>query len=206
MQNSFDGSNPTKMPFDLLISKIRAQVELDSASETLLRSKLGYKKIRRRQFFLQEGEINRHASFCLSGCLRLYAVDKNGFEHILQFAPAGWWIGDMSSFLRQSPATLNIDAVFDSELALLPKAELNLLYEKIPQLEHFFRLLAENAIAAYQHRLTSNLSLSAKERYLGFCSLYPSLIQEPPQKLIASYIGVTPEFLSKMLKQPMNGQ
>ena len=107
----------------------------------------------------------------------------------------------MYSFIKKQPGTLYIDAVDNSEMLLLVKDDLEQLYADIPKLERFFRIIAENALAAYQHRLVDNLSLSAKERYANFCQLYPSLIECLPQKLVAAYIGVTPEFLSKMLNQ-----
>ena len=120
---------------------------------------------------------------------------------MLQFAPPGWWIGDIQSIITQEPGTLYIDAVEDSEVLLLFKKDLEKIYTTVPKLERFLRILAENALATYQHRLIGNLSLSAKERYENFCRLYPSLIQCLPQKQVAAYIGVTPEFLSKMLNQ-----
>ena len=120
---------------------------------------------------------------------------------MLQFFAPGWWIGDIQSIITQEPGTLYIDAVEDSEVLLLFKKDLEKIYTTVPKLERFFRILAENALATYQHRLIGNLSLSAKERYENFCRLYPSLIQCLPQKQVAAYIGVTPEFLSKMLNQ-----
>ena len=126
-------------------------------------------------------------------------IDKNGFEHILQFAPSGWWIGDMQSMIKQEPGMLYIDAVDDTEIILVQKTDLQDIYATIPKLERFFRILAENALATYQHRLIDNLSLPAIERYQNFCRQYPSLTEILPQKQVAAYIGVTPEFLSKML-------
>jgi CRP-like cAMP-binding protein len=105
----------------------------------------------------------------------------------------------MRSWIEQQPGTLYIDAIDASEILTLLKSDIDELYASIPKLERFFRILAENALAAYQHRLIDNLSLSAMERYNNFCRLYPSLIEHLPQKQVAAYIGVTPEFLSKML-------
>jgi len=189
------------MNSDLLLDSVSKHISLTREEQDKLSSQLTFKKVKRKHFLLQEGEINRNAIFVTSGVLRLYSIDKNGFEHILQFAPPGWWIGDLTSFLRQQPANLNVDAVDDSEVLLLSRPNLEMLYETIPKLERFFRILAENALANYQQRLVNNLSLSAKERYDNFCKLYPSLIQCLPQKQVAAYIGVTPEFLSKMLSQ-----
>ena len=189
------------MNHDLLLKNIAKHISLTKEEEEHILSLLKNKKVKRKQFLFQEGETHKHAVFVIEGCLRSYSIDKNGFEHILQFAPPGWWIGDMRSLITQQPGTLYIDAVDDSEIVMLLKSDLENLYAKIPKLERFFRILAENALATYQHRLIDSLSLSAKERYDNFCQLYPSLIQCLPQKQIAAYIGVTPEFLSKMLNQ-----
>lgn len=147
----------------------------------------------------------KHYVFVEQGCLRSYSVDDNGFEHILQFAPPGWWISDMRSLLQQTPASLNVDAVDDSEVVLISVTDMEKLYDTVPVLNRFFRMLSERALAAQQHRVIDSLSLSAKERYNNFCRQYPSLITCLPQKYVASYIGITPEFLSKMLKQPVKG-
>jgi CRP/FNR family transcriptional regulator, anaerobic regulatory protein len=186
---------------EILLQNINKHIILSQEEEEQLIALLKPKKLRKKQFFLQEGDIQKHAVFVTAGCLRGYTVDKNGFEHVLQFAPAGWWIGDLRSITTQQPGILNIDAIDDSEMILLLRSDLEILYAAIPKLERFFRILAENSLATYQHRLIDNLSLSAMERYNNFCGLYPSLIEYLPQKQIAAYIGVTPEFLSKMLSQ-----
>lgn len=186
---------------DLLLKNIAKHINLSKEEEEHLVALLKNKKVKRKQFLFQEGDTHKHAVFVTEGCLRSYSIDKNGFEHILQFAPPGWWIGDMHSLITQQPGTLYIDAVDDSEIVMLLKTDLEKLYAEIPKLERFFRILAENALAAYQHRLIDSLGLSAKGRYDNFCRLYPSLIQCLPQKQVAAYIGVTPEFLSKMLNQ-----
>ncbi len=189
------------MEYDLLLEHIARHIPLTQEETAYFTALLTYKKIKRKQFLLQEGDVNRYACFVTDGCLRSYSIDKNGFEHVLQFAPPGWWIGDMQSFIAQEPATLHIDAIDDSTVLLLLKSDLDKLYKEVPSFERFFRILAEKSLATYQHRLINNLSLSARERYENFCQLYPSLIQCLPQKQIAAYIGVTPEFLSKMLSQ-----
>lgn len=189
------------MNHELLLQNIAKHINLATEEETYFISLLQHKKIKRRQYLFHEGDINKFQVFVVEGCLRSYSIDKNGFEHVLQFAPPGWWIGDMASFLKQQPGTLYIDAIEDTEVVLLYKSDLENLYSTVPKFERFFRILAENALATYQHRLINNLSLPAKERYENFCRLYPSLIQRLPQKQIAAYIGVTPEFLSKMLSQ-----
>ncbi|MEJ0101142.1 MAG: Crp/Fnr family transcriptional regulator [Bacteroidota bacterium] len=187
------------MTDSLVIQNIAKHITLTKQEEDHFLSVTKNKKIKKKQFLSQEGDISKGPVFVVAGILRSYTVDKNGFEHILQFAPHGWWIADMHSLITQQPGSLSIDAIDDSEILLLPKSELDKLYKDIPAFERFFRILAENALVTFQQRLMDNLSLSAKERYENFCRRYPSLIQCLPQKQVASYIGVTPEFLSKML-------
>jgi CRP-like cAMP-binding protein len=187
------------MDHSLLLSSIAKHVTLDKAEEDYLVSLLHYKKAKRKQFVLEEGDVSSKVVFVTSGCLRSYAVDKNGTEHVLQFAPAGWWIADMRSYINSEPARLNIDAIEDTEYLYFHKTDFEELNLKVPKFEHFNRILGQNAIATYQHRQIDNAIFAAMERYANFCQLYPSLIKTLPQKQVASYIGVTPEFLSKML-------
>jgi CRP-like cAMP-binding protein len=119
-------------------------------------------------------------------------------EHVLNFAPVGWWIADMYSLLSQKPGTLNIEALEDSDTLLLSKVNQEKLYHDIPKFERFFRIITENSLVSYQQRIIDNLSLPAEERYHNFCRRYPTLINTLPKKQIASYIGVTPEFFSRM--------
>jgi CRP-like cAMP-binding protein len=132
-------------------------------------------------------------------------VDESGWEHVLSFAPQGWWMADMYSLLSQKPGTLNIEAIEKTELLLLSKANQEILYQKVPKFERFFRIITENSLVAYQQRLMDNLSLTAEERYNNFCKRYPTLIHTLPKKDIATYIGVTPEFLSRMLNKMLKG-
>lgn len=188
----------------LLLEGIKKRVVLTPGDEEKILAVCTYRKVKKKRFVLQEGEVLKHMIFVEEGCLRSYSVDNNGFDHILQFAPPGWWISDMRSLLDQTPASINIDAVDDSAIVLIPQSDTEALFDAIPALDRFFRLLLERTLAVQQHRVIDALSLSAKERYNNFCKQYPSLISCLPQKYVAAYIGITPEFLSKMLKQPMN--
>ncbi len=189
-----------------LSKQLRLYIDPSPEAESFFHSLFRVRKLKRRQQLLQEGDVYTHSSYVVSGILRLYAIDKNGFEHIIQFAPSGWWIGDMNSLLHQQPGNLYIDAVEDSELLQISRQELEILLQRYPEFESYFRRLAENAVAAYQQRILSILSLPARERHLQFLQLYPNLAPRLPQKYIASYIGVTPEFLSKLLSQPASAK
>lgn len=190
----------------LLLQSISKYIQLTTEEENFFLSLLQTKKIKKKQFVLQEADISNSVKFVLSGLLKLYSVDKNGFEHIIQFAPKGWWVGDLQSYQKQQPGNLYIDAIEDTEMIEISRTAMEQLYEAVPKFERFFRILSENALAAYQQRLSANLSLPAKDRFGYFVELYPNLLQQLPQKYIASYIGVTPEFLSKMLNQPASSK
>ncbi len=192
--------------FTLLLSNIAKHIHLSKEEESFFISLLQLKKLKRKQFLFKEGDIHKYCTFVTSGCLRSYSIDKNGFEHIMQFAPANWWIADMYSFVAQKPGNLNIDAIFDSEIITIQRTDIEKLYQAVPKFERYFRVLAENSLISHQNRLMDNLGLSAKERYDNFCRSYPTLIQTLPQKQVAAYIGVTPEFLSKMLNMPITKQ
>jgi CRP-like cAMP-binding protein len=186
------------MSFDLLLNNVSKYIHLNNAEKEIFTAYLQLKKIKRKQFILNEGEICKYSVFVTSGCLRGFTVDKNGVEHVLSFAPTDWWIADMYSLLSQKPGILNIEALEDTETILLSKANQEKLYLQIPKFERFFRILIEKSLVANQQRIVDNMSLTAEERYNIFCKRYPTLIDHLPHKQIASYIGVTPEFFSRM--------
>jgi CRP-like cAMP-binding protein len=186
------------MDHELILMSISRHIQLSGAEETYFLSLLKEKKLKKKQFLIHENEVSTFTAFVTSGCLRSYSVDKNGFEHIVQFAPAGWWIADIYSAITKQPGKLNIDALEDSEMFLLKRADQEKLFDKFPKFERFFRIITENSIAANHHRLMDYMGLTAQERYEAFCQRYPMLMKSLPQKQIAAYIGVTPEFLSKM--------
>lgn len=186
------------MSFQLILDNLAKHIHLTRDEQEIFTAHLQSRKIKRKQFLLTDGDICKHSAFVTSGCLRGYTVDKGGIEHVLSFAPPDWWIADMYSLLSQKPGILNIEALEDTEVLLLSKANQEKLYQQIPKFEHFFRILTENSLVASQQRLIDGLSLTAEERYNNFCKRYPTLIDHLPLKQIASYIGVTPEFFSRM--------
>jgi CRP-like cAMP-binding protein len=187
--------------FDLLRAHLRRRVMLTGAEFARCASFFTSKKIRRKQFVLQEGEVCRHITFVNSGCLRAYTVDGNGEEHVIQFAIEDWWISDLHSFLSDKPATYNIDALEDSDVLLLEKEARDRMLESVPKLERFFRLLQEANYVASHRRIEDSLSASAEERYLNFLHMYPTLVQRLSQNQIASYLGITPQSLSRIRKE-----
>ena len=187
--------------FDLLHAHILKRIDI--TDEEFARSTTFFipKKLRKNQFLLREGEVCKCIAFVVKGCLRCYSVDDKGEEHIVQFAVEDWWISDPYSALTGEPSEYNIDALEDSELLILERgAEQQLLLE-IPKFERMFRLLLENRFVANQRRITASLSTSAEDRYLSFLKTYPAIAQRVPQSQIASYLGITPQSLSRIRKE-----
>ncbi len=186
---------------EALLENISRYITLTPGETERFFSLVEEKKIRKKQLLLQDGDICKHSIFVKQGCLRGYTIDKQGTEHNITFAPAGWWIADLYSLFTGKPGQLFIETTSDSVVQLLSREKQEQLFQEIPAFERFFRILTENALVSNQQRVIDNLSLSAQERYMKFCERYPTLINELPQKHIASYIGVTPEFFSKMLSK-----
>ena len=184
-----------------ILQNIAKHVSLTSEEETLFLSKTETKFVKAKTILLSSNEIAKHTYFVNSGILRSFNINDNIIEHVLHFACEGWWIGDMYSYLSEKPGNLFIEVLEDAEIVSISKENHQQLYHEIPKLERFFRILAENSLVSHQERLMDNLSLTAEERFEKFCTKYPTLIQKVPQKQIASYIGVTPEFLSKLKKR-----
>ena len=182
----------------LILDNIAKIVTLSPKEQTLFLSKTEIQHYKAKTILLSPGEISKYSYFVNSGILRSFNINDNIVEHVLSFACSGWWIGDIYSLLSQKPGNLFIEVLDGAEVVLLSRENQELLYQEIPKLERFFRILTENSLVAHQERLMDNLSHSAEERFENFCIKYPTLIQKIPQKQIASFIGVTPEFFSKM--------
>jgi CRP-like cAMP-binding protein len=182
----------------LIIQNISKHISLTLEEEMLFLSKTETKKVKAKTILQNAGQICTEGYFVNSGLLRSFNINDNIVEHVMSFACEGWWISDMYSLLSQKPGNLFIEVLEDAEVVVLSKENQEQLYIEIPKLERFFRILTENSLVANQERLMDNLSLTAEERFEKFCKKYPTLIQKVPQKQIASFIGVTPEFFSKM--------
>jgi CRP-like cAMP-binding protein len=187
--------------FDLLHAHIEKRIHLAKKDCALLNQFFTPKTIKKHQFLLQEGDVCKQLAFVNDGCLREYTVDHKGQEHVIQFAIRDWWISDLTSFLSGTPSTQNIDALQDSEVLLLEKEAREKMLETVPKMERFFRLLMESNYVASRRRITATLAASAEERYLGFLKLYPALVEQIPQHNIASYLGITPQSLSRIRKE-----
>lgn len=158
------------------------------------------RSIRRRQFILQEGDICKFNTFVVEGCFRMYLVDEKGKEHNVQFAVENWWIGDIGSFHSEEPSQLYIEAIENSIILQIKKQDQLDLFVNYPKFNRIFRVFTENALVAFQRRVLQNISLTAEERYLDFVNRYPFFFDRISNAQIASFLGVTPEFLSTIRK------
>jgi CRP-like cAMP-binding protein len=187
--------------FSVLRSHILEKVNLSDKEFALATTFFVPKKVRKRQFLLQEGDVCKSLIFVSKGCLRCYSVDSKGEEHIVRFAIEGWWISDIQSFLTGKPSTNSIDAIEDSELLLIEKAYYDNLCNVVPSLAQYYKILLENNNSAAQSRIADLISTSAEDRYLKFVNTYPEIVQRVPQSQIASYLGITPQSLSRIRKE-----
>jgi CRP-like cAMP-binding protein len=186
------------MTFDLILKNVCKHIDLTQKEQDFFTALLESQAIKRRHIFLSEGDVCKHSAFVTEGALKGYTIDKEGREHVIHFAMPDWWIADMYSLISQQPGVLNIEALVDTHVFLLSREKQHNLYKEIPKFERFFRILTENSLVANQQRLVNNLSLTAEERYADFLVKYPAIVECAPQHTIASYLGITPEFLSKI--------
>jgi len=186
--------------FELLHQKISAIIPISDEDFERFQSLFITRHLRKKQYFLQEGDTCKYQAFVAGGLLRSYTVDEKGGEHILQFASEGWWLADLSSYLANEPSFLNMDALEDSELLLLSKPAWEAALRDMPLLEHYFRIILQNHLVATQKRLLQSFAETAEQKYNRFLQTYPDCSQRVPQHMIASYLGLTRETLSRLRK------
>jgi CRP-like cAMP-binding protein len=181
-----------------LLQEFRKHINLTGEEEELITASFRYKKVRRNQILVQPPDLAIYEHYVISGCLMEYYLDDNGTQHTLIFAPEGWWTTDLPSFLTGKDSRYHIEALEDSELLIVSKESLDKLLNKVPLLNNYFRILYQNAIIGLEERIQCMLSNQVEERYQRFVKKYPQLHNRLPQYIIASYLGVTPEFFSRM--------
>ncbi len=188
------------MKTDLILSNISKHINLDPDQTKYFLSLLNVKELSKKDYLLKEGEPCTTFNYINSGALRAFYRDQADKEATIMFAVRDWWVTDMPCFVNQTPAMVNIEAIEKSSILQLTKTDMDGLYGKIPKFERYFRILMQNAYIREQLRIFQNLSLPAKVRYANFLEKYPNLVQQVTQKNIASYLGITPEFLSTIRK------
>jgi CRP-like cAMP-binding protein len=184
-----------------LVNYINKYISLTEEEELFLISKISFRKYLKGQYIVQQGDICKKQCFIISGCTKTFYMDTDGQEHVVLFAIEDWWTSDMGSFITQTPADFNVQCIEKTELIEITYDDSEELFLKIPKLERFFRKIVEKAYAASQKRIIRSFSLNAKEQYLYFKEQYPSIEQRVPQYMIASYLGITKEFFSKIKSQ-----
>ncbi len=189
------------MNFEQILKNIAKHVALEKDEIDYFTSLLTVKEVPKKKFLLQESEPCTTINYVHSGILRAYCHDKDFNECVVMFAVQDWWITDIHGFATGNPAIVNIEAIEDSVVFELQKKDLDKLYVKVPKFERVFRILMQNSYIREQLRTTQNLTLTAEERYVNFLSKYPHVYQRVPLKQIASYLGITPEFLSVIRKK-----
>ena len=187
--------------FELILRNVSNHIQLTEKESSLFTSLLKHKTLKKKQFLLHSGEVSKYENFVVKGLLRAYTIDNTGDEHIAMFAMEDWWISDLYSFLTQKESAQNIDALEDSEILQIEKTDLEKLYLQVPKFDRFFRILLQNAFVANQQRILASISQTAEEQYLAFIKKYPSLEQRVPQIQVASYLGITPETISRIRKK-----
>jgi len=183
---------------ELFKDYIRGRSTVTEKELDLIAASAQVKKLRKRQYLLQEGDVWKFNAFVLKGCFRTYSVDNNGNEHIIQFAIENWWPGDRASYDSGEPSVYNIEAIEDSEVILIAKSRFEQLRKEIPALNDMVNELLHRSFIVTQGRIHTFISLSAEEKYKQFVDKYPQLATRVPQNMIASYLGITPETLSRI--------
>lgn len=191
--------------YEAYFQHLTEKMPLTADERALIQRFLSVKKIRKKQYLLQEGDVCKVIAFVGKGAMRSYTVDGEGREHILQFALEGWFISDLYSFLTGEASVYNIEAIDDSELVLINQAAYEELLKRSPSYQAYMLQLITGAYIALQKRITSTISLSPEERYQHLIALYPDIIQRVPQHMIASYLGLTPETLSRIRRRLSEG-
>lgn len=181
-----------------LLSYFDKFIPLTDSEKQMVQEKFHSRLFRKRQYILQEGNVCTQFNFVIRGCLRMYKIDEKGNTHILQFAPENYWINDLGSFHSLKSSALNIDALEDTVVLQISRDDLVSLYIHAPKFDRIFRVLIENAFVRLQGRLLQNISSTAEERYQSFLEIYPQLYNRLSQVQIASFLGVTAEFLSRL--------
>lgn len=189
------------MSHDRLKEQIRKNIPISDLDLNTICAYFKPRWVERGDFLLTQGRVCRFEGFVVEGCFRIFTIDDEGKEHILYFAAQDWWLMDIDSFTNYTPSELNIQALERSQVLLISRLDKESLYEQLPLVEKLFRVMSQKALVAWQRRLIRNHRLTAKQRYHYFIDTYPSLAAKLKDRQIASYLGITHEFLSKIKRE-----
>ncbi|AVI52180.1 hypothetical protein C5O00_13860 [Pukyongia salina] len=183
----------------LILNNVARFIDLTELEKQKYLSLLTEINVKKKTFLMQAGDITQYEYFITKGCLKVYTIDEMGAPHISMFAVEDYWTGDMASFMTKKPTRYFIKATEDSELLGISRANYDLLFQEIPKFERFYRILYQRSLISYIKRSNHGISLSAEERYIEFKKKYPNVVNRITQKDLAGYIGITPEFMSKII-------
>jgi CRP-like cAMP-binding protein len=184
--------------FEIFRKYIEGRISLTEEQYGRLQTLCVIKKLRKKQYLLQEGDTWKYHAFITKGCMRTYSIDEKGLEHIIYFGIENWWIGDKESLMFNQSSKYNIDAVEDSEVVLFTDPNFNLACKEIPAFNDMINNILQRSFANSQSRIQAAISYTAEEKYLNFLNKYPGFATRIPQSMIASYLGITPETLSRV--------
>jgi CRP/FNR family transcriptional regulator, anaerobic regulatory protein len=184
-----------------LIQNIRKVVDLSEGEVVAFNQFVEMHQFKKKEFLNQESSVCKQLYFVEKGCLRMYFINNKGVEQISQFALDGWWISDYQSFMNNTPSDYYIQAIEESIIASINNQNLEKLLIELPQLEKYFRIVMQKAVAAAQHRSKLLYEMSKEEFYVHFSTSFPEFMLRVPQYMIASYLGLTPEYLSELRKK-----
>jgi len=186
---------------DQLIKHFKQSVEITEQEEELIRENFSLQEFKKNDKILSAGDVSSHMRFIIKGCLKSYQLNEDGKEHVVHFGIEDWWINDLYSYFTRTPSAQHIQALENGLLLQAPKDKLDKLFDSSHAIERFFRLKFQNAYVAFIDRTLNSISKTAEERYSEFCEKYPDIEQRVPQYALASYLGITPEFLSVLRKR-----
>ena len=184
-----------------LFQQIKKYIDLSDSESTIIYKFTEQSNYKKKEFVLQENNVCRNLYFVEKGCLRMYFINEIAVEQIVQFALEGWWISDYKSFMNDTPSDYYIQTIEDSKISSINIEKLDQLLHEIPKLERYFRMILQKELAAAQLKSKLMYEMSKEEFYHHFCTSFPEFVQRVPQYMIASYLGLTPEYVSELRKR-----